>query len=113
MLPDLDASFVLNYFQNPTPDDGVALDVLLYDDDTPLLNIDPKQTLNPTPNDPLTSIVPSPIVPCPTNSQSSHASLSNKVVPYKNDRGSTTLHCDDRYYTLKGGGGGGGGGVHH
>ena len=44
MLPDLDASFVLNYLQNPTPDDEVALDLLLHDDDTPLLNIDPEQT---------------------------------------------------------------------
>ena len=92
MLPDLDASFVLNYLQNPTPDDKVriTLDVLLHDDDTPLLNIDPEQTLDPTPNDPLTSTVPSPI-----NSQSSHASCPNKVVPYKNNRGSTTLHYDD------------------
>ena len=80
MLPALDASFVLYYdyyLQNPTPDDGVrvALDLLLHDDDTPLLNIDPEQTLDPTPNDPLTSTVPSPI-----NSQSSHASLPNIVV---------------------------------
>ena len=75
MLSDLDASFVLNYLQNPTPDDGVALDLLLHDDDTPLLNIDPDQTLDPTPNDLLTSTVPSPTVPSPTNSQSSHASL--------------------------------------
>ena len=63
MLPDLDASFVLNYLQNPTPDDGVrvAVDLLLHEYDTPLLNIDPEQTLDPTPNDPLTSKVPSPI----------------------------------------------------
>ena len=52
-MPDLYASFVLNYLQNQTPDD------------THLLNIDPEQTLDPTPNDPLTSTVPSPI-----NSQS-------------------------------------------
>ena len=97
MLSDLDASFVLHlYLQNPTPDDVVALDLLLKDDDTPFLNIDPEQTLNPTPNDPRTSTVPSP-----TNSQSSHASLPNIVVPYKNDRGSTTLHYGDRDYTLK------------
>ena len=73
MLPDLCASFVLNYFQNPTPDDGVALDLLLHDDDTPLLNIDSEQTVDPTPNEPLTSTVPSPTVLFPTNSQSSHA----------------------------------------
>ena len=92
MLPDLDASFVLNYLQNPTPEDGVrfVLDLLLHDDDTPLLNIDPEQTLDPTPNDPLTSTVPSPI-----NSQSSHVSLPNIVVPYKNDRRNTTLHYVD------------------
>ena len=74
MLPELDASFDLNYLQNPTPDDGVrvALDLLLHDDDTPLLNIDPEQTLDPTPNDLLTSTVPSPI-----NSQSSHTHLPN------------------------------------
>ena len=101
MLPDLDASFVLNDLKNPTPDDGVALDLLLHDDDTPLLNIDPKQTLDPTPNDNLTSTVPSPTVPFPTNSQSSHASFPNIVVPYKNDRGSTTMPYDDRDYTLK------------
>ena len=40
-------------------------------------------------------------VPSPTNSQSSHASPPKIVVPYKNDRGSTTLHYDDRDYTLK------------
>ena len=101
MLPDLDASLVLNYFHNPTPDDGVALDLLLHDDDTPLLNIDPDQTLDPTPNDPLTSAVPSPTVPSPTNSQNSHASLPNIEVPYKNEQRSTTLHYDDRDYTLK------------
>ena len=95
-MPDLDASFVLNYLHNPTPDDGVALDLLLHNDYTPLLDIDPEQTLDPTTNDPLTSTVPSP-----TNSQSSHASLPNIVVPYKNDRRSTTLHYDDRDYTLK------------
>ena len=60
MLPDLDASFVLNYLQNPTPDYGVALDLLLRDVDTHLLNIDPEHTLDLTPNDPLTSTVPSP-----------------------------------------------------
>ena len=56
MLPDLDPSLVLNYLQNPTPNDGVrvALDLLLHDDDTPLLNIDPEQTLVSTPNDPQT-----------------------------------------------------------
>ena len=83
MLTDLDASFVLKYIQNPTSDDGVrvALDLLLHDDDTPLFNIGPNQTLDPTPKDPLASIVPSPI-----NSQSSHASL-----PDKNDLGSTIL----------------------
>ena len=98
MLPDLDASFVLNYLKNPTPDNivRVALDLLLHDDDTPLLNIDPEQTLDPTPNDYPTSEVPSPI-----NSQSSQASLPNIVVPYQNDRGSSTLHYDDRGYTLK------------
>ena len=92
MLPDLDASFVSNYLQNPTPDDGVrvALDLLLHDNDTPLLNIDPEQTFDPTPNDPLTSTVPSPI-----NRQSSHASLPNIVVPHKNDRGNTALHYED------------------
>ena len=95
MLPDLDAFFVLNYLQNPTPDDGVALNLLLHDNDTPLLNIDPEQTLDPTPNDLLTSTVPFPTVPSPTNSQGSHASLPNIVIPYKNDRGSTTLHYDD------------------
>ena len=84
MLPDLDASFVLNYVQNPNPDDGVALDLLLHDDDTPLMNNDPGQTLDPTPNDPLTSTVPSP-----TNIQSSHTPLLRIVVPYKNDRRST------------------------
>ena len=78
MLPDLDASFVLNYLQNPTPDDLVALDVRLHDGDTPLLNIDPEQTLDPTPNNHITSSsVPSPTVPFPSNSQSSHASLAN------------------------------------
>ena len=70
--------------------------LLLHDDDTPLLNIDTEQTLDPTSNDPLTSTVPSPI-----NSQSSQASLPNTVVPYKNNRGITTLHYDDRDYTLK------------
>ena len=40
MLPDLDAFFVLNYFQNPTPDDGVRVAL--------------EQTLDPTPNDPPT-----------------------------------------------------------
>ena len=75
MLPDLDASLVLNYLHDPTPDDGVALDLLLHDDDTPLLDIDAERTLNPTPNDPLTSAVPSPTIPSPTNSQSSHAAL--------------------------------------
>ena len=70
MLPDLDASFVLNYLKNPTPDDGLSLDLLLHDDDTPFLNIDPDQTLDPTQNNPLTCTVPSP-----TNSQRSHASL--------------------------------------
>ena len=92
MLPDLDASFVFNSLQNPTPDDGVrvALNLLLHDYDTPLLNIDPEQSLDPTPNDPLASKVPSPI-----NSQSSHASLPNIVVPYKNDQGNTTLYYDD------------------
>ena len=101
MLPDLDPCFVLNYLQNPTPDDEVALDLLLHDDDTPLLNIDPEQTLDPTPNAPLTSTVPSPKVPSPTSSKSSHASLPNIVVAYKNNRGSSTLHYDDRDYTLK------------
>ena len=98
MLPDLYASFVFNYLQNPTPDDGVrvALDLLLHDDDTPLLIIDHEHTLDPTPNDPLTSTVPSPI-----NSQSSRASLPNIVVPYKNNRRSTAQHYDDRDYTLK------------
>ena len=98
MLPDLDASLVSNYLQNPTPDDGVrvALDMLVHDDDTPLLNIDLEQTLDPTPNYPLTSTVPYPI-----NSQNSHASLPNIVVHYKNDRGNTTLHYDDRDCTLK------------
>ena len=67
----------------------------------PLLNIDPEQTLDPTPNEPLTSTVPSPTVLFPTNSQSSHASLLNMVVRYKNDRGSTAQHYDDRNYTLK------------
>ena len=59
MLPDLYASFILNYLQNP--DDGVqvALDLLLHDDDTLLLIIYPEHTLDPTPNDPLASIVPS------------------------------------------------------
>ena len=86
MLPELDASFVLNYLQNLTPDDGVALYLLLHDDDTPLMNIDPEQTIDPTLNDPLTSTVPSS-----TNIQSSHTPLLIKiVVPYKNDRGSTT-----------------------
>ena len=66
MLPDLDAFFVLNYLQKPTPDDGVALNLLLHDNDTPLLNIDPEQTLDPTPNDLLTSTVPFPTVPSPT-----------------------------------------------
>ena len=101
MLPDLDASFVLNYLQNPTPDDVVALEFLLHDVDTPFLNIDPEQTLDPIPNDPLTTTVPSPTVPSPTNRQSSHASLPKIVVPYKNDRESTTLHYGDRDYTLK------------
>ena len=101
MLPDLDASFVLNYLKNPTPDDGLSLDLLLHDDDTPFLNIDPDQTLDPTQNNPLTSTVPSPTVPSPTNSQSSHASPPKIVVPYKNDQGSTTLHYEDRDYTLK------------
>ena len=95
-LSDIDASFVLNHLQNPTPDDGVDQDLLLHDDDTPLWNIDPEQILVPTPNDPLTSTLPSP-----SNSQSSHAPLPNIVVPYKNDRGSTVLHYDDRDYTLK------------
>ena len=95
MLSDLDASFFLNYFQNPTPDNGVALNLLLHDDDTPLSNIDPEQTLDPTPNDPLTATVTFPTVPSPANSQSSHVPLPNIVVPYKNDRGSTTLHYDD------------------
>ena len=63
MLSDLDASFVLNYIQNPTPDDGVSLDLLFHDDDTPLLDIDPEQTLDHTRNDPLTSTVLSPTVP--------------------------------------------------
>ena len=63
---------------------------LPYDDDTPLLNIDPEQSLDPTPNDPLTSTVPFPTVPSPTNSQSSHASLPNIVVPYKTEE---ILHC--------------------
>ena len=96
MLPDLYASFVLNYLQNPTPDDGVqvALDLLLHDNDTPLLIIDPEHTLDLTPNYPLTSTVPSPI-------KSSHDFLPNIVVPYKNNRGSTTQHYDDRDYTLK------------
>ena len=47
MLPDLDASFVLDHLQNPTPDDGVALYLLFHDDDTPLLNIDSKHTIDP------------------------------------------------------------------
>ena len=100
MLSDLYASFVSNYLQNPTPDDGVriALDSHLHEDDTPLLNIDLEHTLDPIPNDPLTSTVPFPI-----NSQNSHASLPNivHVVHYKNNRGSTTEHYDDRDYTLK------------
>ena len=75
--------------------------MLLHDDDTPFLNIDPDQTLDPTQNNSLTSTVPSPTVPSPTNSQSSHAYPPKIVVPYKNDRGSTTLHYDDRDYTLK------------
>ena len=78
MLPYLNASFVLNYHYNPIPYDGDALDLLLHDDDTPLMNIDPEQTLDPTPNDPLTSTVPSP-----TNIQSSLAPLLKIVVPYK------------------------------
>ena len=77
-------------------DDGVALDLLLHDDGTPLMNIDPEQTLDPTPNDPLTSTVPSP-----TNSQSSHAPLLKIVDPFKNDLRSTTPHYDDRDYNLK------------
>ena len=83
MLHDLDASFVLKYLQNPTPGDGSWSCPRF---DTYLLNIDPEKTLDPTPSDPLTSTVPSPTVPSPTNSQSSHASLPNIVVPYKNDR---------------------------
>ena len=75
--------------------------MLLHDDDTPFLNIDPDQALDPTQNNPLTSTVPFPTVPPPTNSQSSHASPPKIVVHYKNDRGSTTLHYDDRDYTLK------------
>ena len=92
-----DGSFVLKYLQHSTPDDGVrfALDLLLHDGDTPFLNIDPKQTLDP-PNDPLTSAVLSP-----SNSQNSRASLPKIVVPYKNERERTTLHYDDRDYTLK------------
>ena len=90
-----------HYLKNPTPDDGLSLDLLLHDDDTPFLNIDSDQTLDPTQNNPLTSTVPSPTVPSPTNSQSSHDSTPKIVVPYKNDRGSTTLHYDDRDYTLK------------
>ena len=98
MLPDRYASIVLNYLQNPTPDDGVrvALNLLLRDDDKPLLNIDPEHTLDPTPNDPLTSTVLSRL-----NSQNSHAYLPNIVVPYKINRGSTTHHYGDRDYTLK------------
>ena len=60
----------------------VALDLLLHDDDTLLLNIDPEHTLDRTPNDRLTSTVPSPI----TKKQNSHTSLQNIVVPYKNNR---------------------------
>ena len=92
MLPDLDASLVLNYLQNPTPDDRirVALDLLLHNVDTPLLNIDPEQTFDPTPNDPLTSTVPSPI-----NIECSRAFLPNIVLPYKNYRVNTTLHYGD------------------
>ena len=101
MLPDLDASLVLNCLQNPTPDDGVALDLILHHDDTPSFNIDLEQTLEPTPNDPQTSPVPSPTVPPPSNNQSSHTFPPNIVVPYKNDQGITTLHYDDRDNTLK------------
>ena len=54
------------------------------------MNIDPEQTLDPTST-----------VPSPTNIQSSNAPLLKIVVPYKNDRGSTTLHYDDRDYKLK------------
>ena len=64
--------------------------------DTPLLIKDPEHTLDPTPNNHLTSTVISSI-----NSQSSHAFLPNIVVPYKNNRGSTTQHYEDRDYTLK------------
>ena len=85
MLLDLDVSFVLSYIQNPTPDNGFALDLLLHDDDTPLMNTDPEHTLDPTPKDTLTSTVPSP-----TNIQSSHAPFLKIVVPYKNDR---VQHC--------------------
>ena len=74
MLSDLDASFVLNYLRNPTPDDGVALDLLPHDDVTPLLNIDPEYTLDLTPNDPLTSTVPSPTVSSPTQPEQSRFS---------------------------------------
>ena len=95
-LSYLDASFVLNHLQNPAPDNGLDQDLLLHDDDTPLLNIDPEQILVPTPNDPLTSTVPSP-----SNSQSSRAPPPNTVVPYYNNRRSTALHYEDRDYTLK------------
>ena len=88
MLPNLDASFVLNYLQNPTPYGvRVAQNLLLHDDDTPLFNIDPEQTLDPAPNNSLTSTVPSPI-----NSQSSHASLPNIVIPYIRTT-EEVLHC--------------------
>ena len=60
MLPELDTSFVLNNLQNPNAYDGVGLDLLLHNNDTPLLNIDPEQTLDPTPNDPQQSISYSP-----------------------------------------------------
>ena len=77
MLPDLDAYSVLNYLQNPTPDDGVALDLLLHDNNTPLMNIDPKQTLDPNPNDPLTT----PLNVLASSNGSLHGGVSLELVP--------------------------------
>ena len=74
MLPQLDATFVINYLHNQASNDALTLDLVLPDDDVPFL-------------DPSTFLAP--------------ASQLRIVKLYQNIRGKTSLRYDDRDYNMK------------
>ena len=74
MLPQLDATFVINYLHNQASNDALTLDLVLPDDDVPFL-------------DPSTFLAP--------------ASQLRIVKPYQNIRGKTSLRYDDRDYNMQ------------